>query len=100
MISGIRVKAEEDGMMLQGKSSPEMADMKVRSVTRPVRNAQLQHLQEEIDKLALLVNEAKRQSDRIQAAADALGDAVLIGFDGGIASGASDKRARLRKVDS
>ncbi|HKU25912.1 MAG TPA: hypothetical protein VJQ54_10600 [Candidatus Sulfotelmatobacter sp.] len=86
--------------MLQSKVGSEMTEMKVKSVTRPARNAQLQHLQDEIDKLALLVNEAKRQSDRIQAAADALGDAVLIGFEAGISSVANDKRARLRKIDS
>ena len=39
-----------------------------------LRDAQLQHLRDEIDKLAMLVSEAKRQSDKIQAAADALGD--------------------------
>jgi len=87
-------------IMLQSKIGSEMTEMKVRSVTRPVRNAQLQHLQDEIDKLALLVNEAKRQSDRIQAAADALGDAVLVGFASELSSAASDKRGRLRKIDS
>jgi hypothetical protein len=86
--------------MLQNKMGSEMTELKVKSVTRPARNAQLQHLQDEIDKLALLVNEAKRQSDRIQAAADALGDAVLISFDGGLPSAVSDKRIRLRKIDS
>lgn len=85
--------------MLQSKVGSDMTDMKVKSVTRPARNAQLQHLQDEIDKLALLVNEAKRQSDRIQAAADALGDAVLIGFEAGLPPAASDKRSRLRKID-
>jgi hypothetical protein len=86
--------------MLQSKVSSEMTEMKGKPVTRPARNAQLQHLQDEIDKLALLVNEAKRQSDRIQAAADALGDAVLISFEGGLPFAANDKRGRLRKSDS
>lgn len=86
--------------MLQSKVGPDMTDVKVKSVTRPARNAQLQHLQDEIDRLALLVNEAKKQSDRIQAAADALGDAVLISFDVGLPSAANDKRGRLRRIDS
>ena len=85
--------------MLPSKVGSDMTEMKVKSVTRPARNAQLQHLQDEIDKLALLVNEAKRQSDRIQAAADALGDAVLVNFEAGLPSAASDKRGRLRKID-
>jgi len=42
-----------------------------------IRQIQIQQLQQEIDQLALLVLEAKKQSDRIQAAADALGDAEL-----------------------
>ena len=41
------------------------------------RDDQLERLRTEIDKLALLVSEAKRQSDKIQAAADALGDTLL-----------------------
>jgi hypothetical protein len=41
------------------------------------RQAQAQQLQKEIDKLALLLYEAKKQSDRIQAVADAMGDAVF-----------------------
>jgi hypothetical protein len=71
--------------------------MKIRPVNKPVKNTQLQHLQDEIDRLALLVYEAKRQSDRIQAAADALGDAVLMDLENGAAI---DKRGRLRKIDS
>jgi len=41
------------------------------------RSARVQQLHDEIDKLALLLAEVKRQSDRIQRAADALGEAVL-----------------------
>jgi len=48
----------------------------------------------------LLVNEAKRQSDRIQAAADALGDDVLLNFGDEMLASANDKRTRLRKTDS
>jgi hypothetical protein len=64
------------------------------------RNARLQQLQDEIDKLALLVEQAKRQSDRIQAAADALGNAVFIPLEPTILPlPGSDKRNRLRKTD-
>jgi hypothetical protein len=83
--------------MLENKLSSELPEMKVRSGTNP-RQAQIRHLQHEIDKLALLVNEAKRQSDRIQAAADALGDSVPLHFVEDGASNGSDKRARLRNV--
>ena len=60
----------------------------------------MQQLHDEIDRLALLVNEATRQSDRIQAAADALGDDVLVNLGDGMLVSASDKRTRLRKTDS
>ena len=74
--------------------------MKVRSANGPAKSAHLQQLHNEIDRLALLVNEAKRQSDRIQAAADALGDDVLVNLGDGMLASASDKRTRLRKTDS
>ncbi|MGE5055585.1 MAG: hypothetical protein ACM3WP_15615 [Acidobacteriota bacterium] len=74
--------------------------MKVRSANGAAKSAHLQQLHEEIDKLALLVNEAKQQSDRIQAAADALGDDVLVNLGDGMLASASDKRTRLRKTDS
>ena len=83
--------------MFSSKVSSGVTEMKVRAGSKPVRNAQLQHLQDEIDRLALLVYEAKRQSDRIQAAADALGDAVLMDLENGAAN---EKRDRLRKIDS
>jgi hypothetical protein len=35
-------------------------------------------LQEEIDRLALLIEEVNRQSARVQAAADAIGEKVLL----------------------
>jgi hypothetical protein len=64
------------------------------------KNARLQQLQDEIDKLALLVNQAKLQSDKIQAAADALGDAVLVDLEPGILPvDGSDKRNRIRRTD-
>jgi hypothetical protein len=36
------------------------------------------HLQEEIDKLALLIEQVKKQSDRVQATADAIADKILL----------------------
>jgi hypothetical protein len=87
--------------MLQQKATSDMNEMKMRATSAPARGAQLQQLQNEIDKLALLVNEAKRQSDRIQAAADALGDAVFVNFgDEMLISSGGEKRTRLRKTDS
>jgi hypothetical protein len=86
--------------MLQHKGISDVTEMKVRSENVPDKSAHLQQLHDEIDKLALLVNEAKRQSDRIQAAADALGDDVLINFGDGMLASANDKRTRLRKTDS
>lgn len=35
-------------------------------------------LQQEIDKLALLIEEVKKQSDRVQATADAIADRILL----------------------
>ena len=86
--------------MLQHKGISDVTEMKVRSANGPAKSAHLQQLHEEIDRLALLVNEAKRQSDRIQAAADALGDDVFLNFGGEMLASASDKRTRLRKIDS
>lgn len=87
-------------MMLQHKGISDVTEMKVRSANGPAKSAHLQQLHEEIDKLALLVNEAKQQSDRIQAAADALGDDVLVNLGDRMLASASDKRTRLRKTDS
>jgi len=86
--------------MLQHKGTPDVTELKVRSANGPDKSAHLQQLHDEIDRLALLVNEAKRQSDRIQAAADALGDDVLVNLGDGMLASASDKRTRLRKTDS
>ncbi len=47
------------------------------SSSNNVRQAQARQLLKEIDKLALLLYETKRQSDRVQAIADAMGDAIL-----------------------
>ncbi len=86
--------------MLQHKGMSDVTEMKVRPANGPAKSAHLQQLHDEIDRLALLVNEAKRQSDRIQAAADALGDDVLLNFGDEILASSNDKRTRLRKTDS
>jgi hypothetical protein len=84
--------------MLENKLMPEPKP-KVKAMSKQnAKNLQLQRLQEEIDKLALLVNEAKCQSDRIQAAADALGDAVFAEIDAAMLSAGNGKRNRSSKV--
>lgn len=86
--------------MLQNKVNSDVTEMKMRPDLNP-KEAQIRQLQEEIDKLALLVNEAKRQSDRIQQAADALGDAVVIRFEErNLTPAVNDKRGRVRRIDS
>jgi hypothetical protein len=42
---------------------------------------EVEELLNEIDNLALLLHEVKRQSDKIEAAADAIGDAILSRMD-------------------
>jgi hypothetical protein len=85
--------------MLEHKSISD-TKLRMRPGSNP-KNVRLQQLQDEIDKLALLVNEAKRQSDKIQAAADALGDSVFAELDGGIIPGVgTDKRSRSRKTEN
>lgn len=86
--------------MFQNKSISGMKD-RTRSQLTSSRHLQLQQLQHEIDKLALLVNEAKRQSDKIQAAADALGDAVFADLEAAIVSPPGpEKRIRSRKMEN
>lgn len=86
--------------MLQHRGISDVTEMKVRSANGTAQSAHLQQLHDEIDKLALLVNEAKRQSDRIQAAADALGDSVFLNVGDEALASVNDKRTRLRKIDS
>jgi hypothetical protein len=86
--------------MLQHKGISDVTEMKVRSANGPAKSAHLQQLHDEIDRLALLVNEAKRQSDRIQAAADALGDDVFVNLGDEVLASSTDKRARFRKTDN
>lgn len=84
--------------MLENKANTE-----VRQKPRPTvssRDLQLQQLQNEIDKLALLVSEAKHQSDRIQAAADALGDAAFEDVGATILPFAVPDKRHRRKSDA
>ena len=68
--------------MADGKSGTKNKITLLRSTSGSImKRSQIQRLQEEIDKLALLVHEAKKQSDRIQAAADAFGDRILVEDD-------------------
>ena len=87
--------------MLENKTTYDMRS-KTRSVSKSTpRHMQVRRLQDEIDKLALLVNEAKRQSDRIQAAADALGDAMFGELDSPmLPDGNGEKRSRSAKLDN
>lgn len=65
--------------MLESKSGTKNKIALLKSTsTSSIRGSQIQRLQDEIDKLALLVHEAKKQSDKIQAAADAFGDLMLL----------------------
>jgi hypothetical protein len=64
------------------------------------RQAMIQQLQDEIDRLALLVFEAKKQSDRIQAAADALGDPILANLEPGLAAATPRRGGRSGKTKS
>lgn len=42
-----------------------------------VTRAQANQLQKELDQLALLLDEVKRQTEKVEAAADAIGDALI-----------------------
>ncbi len=68
-----------------------------RSVAAPVVEAtpQVKELLQEIDDLALLLDEVKRRSDHIQAVADAIGDSVIeaVRFDALQAINRSNKSA-------
>lgn len=47
----------------------------------PITPAQAQRLLRELDQLALLLDEVKRQTERVEAAADAIGDALIRQLD-------------------
>jgi hypothetical protein len=86
--------------MLEHKSISDSKE-KMRPSAPTAKNFRLQQLQDEIDKLALLVNEAKRQSDKIQAAADALGDSVFGELESSMVTMlGSEKRSRSRKTEN
>jgi hypothetical protein len=55
-----------------------------------VRRHEAEQLLNEIDNLAILLHEVRKQTDRIGAAADAIGDAVLSHLEG----------ARMQEIDS
>ncbi len=46
--------------------------------TPHLRRAQAEQLQKELDSLALLLSEVKKQTEKVEAAADAIGDSLLI----------------------
>ena len=49
----------------------------VKSAPRPpASRTQADHLQKELDHLALLLDEVKRQTEKVEAAADAIGDTL------------------------
>ena len=57
---------------------------------------EVEELLNEIDNLALLLHEVKRQSDKIEAAADAIGDAILSRLDDApVASSRASRRSIL-----
>lgn len=73
-------------------------------VTRMTENAskfadadrmEVEELLNEIDNLALLLHEVKRQSDKIEAAADAIGDAILSQLDDAAAAGSRISRRSI-----
>jgi hypothetical protein len=49
----------------------------VKSGPRLLTRAQAYHLQKELDHLALLLDEVKRQTEKVEAAADAIGDTLI-----------------------
>ena len=51
-----------------------------------IRRAKVRQLQKELDSLALLLEQVKKQTDRVGAAADAIGDAVIGDLEMGIPS--------------
>ena len=57
-----------------------------------------EQLLDEIDNLAVLLHEVKRQTDRIGAAADAIGDAILSRLDTGRTAAVSGSRTSRRIV--
>jgi hypothetical protein len=59
-----------------------------------------EELLDEIDNLALLLHEVRKQTDRIEAAADAIGDAILKRLDPARAASPSSSRTSGRVVSS
>jgi len=57
-----------------------------------------EELLDEIDNLALLLHEVRKQTDRIEAAADAIGDAILNRLDTARATSTSAARTSRKTV--
>jgi hypothetical protein len=80
--------------MSEGRQNSENKNKRVfkPSTNNNLRQAQAHQLQREIDKLALLLYQTKKQSDKIQALADAMGDAVFANVEAQLASLGRRKR--------
>ena len=81
-----RPKAKNKVITLKNYSNPN------------IRRAQAQQLQKELDSLALLLEEVKKQTDRVGAAADAIGDALIGALEP--AAVAHHAKATRRKAES
>jgi transposase len=89
-----RPSAEYLRTMTQNKRRSEAKNKAfvVRSNPRPVvSRAQADQLQKELDHLALLLDQVKRQTEKVEAAADAIGD-VLIGQLSVVAEGQDSQK--------
>jgi len=69
----------------------------LKSYSNPtVKRAQVQQLQKELDSLALLLDQVIKQTDRVAAAADAIGDALI----GDLEMGRSGRQALTQENES
>ncbi len=66
-MAGNKISAERKGKAVVLRFAPRT----------PITPAQAERLQNELDHLALLLDEVKRQTERVEAAADAIGDALI-----------------------
>ncbi len=83
----------------QAKSERKNKVIMLKNYSNPnIRRAQAQQLQRELDSLALLLEQVKKQTDRVGAAADAIGDALLGALEP--AAVVHHAKATRRKVDS
>lgn len=71
----------------------------LKSCSNPsIKRARAEQLQKELDSLALLLEQVKKQADKVGAAADALGEAVIGNLD--LGATAHHLRHGRRKTDS